>query len=111
MKKYKINLDKEYIFDIYNDRYTVLSENPTIVVYLKERNEKGLYEKPYCEFVNNPKNFLHDNPPVNEALANDVYLLLQNDHKELDSNLRIYYQGTVVRLNEFFKYNKVELPE
>ena len=106
MEQYSIDLDKKYIFDIYQDRFQVTTEKPTIIVYMKKRGT--IYKKTFCEFVENPKNYLYDNPPVNEALGNDVFLfLLQRDDTEIDDNLRRYYIGTVLRLNEYFKNNDV----
>ena len=57
------------------------------------------------------KNYLYDNPPVNEALSNDVFLLLQRDDTEIDDNLKKYYIGTVLRLNEYFKSIDIKLTD
>ena len=111
MREYKICLDKEYSFDFYDDRYKVISENPTIIVYLENTEEDGVFRKSLCEFVNNPKSYLYDNPPVNEALNSNAFLLLQTEGKEIDDNLIIYYQGTVARLNEYFKHHKIKFTE
>jgi hypothetical protein len=107
MKQYTITLNKEYIFDVYEDRYQVVTEKPTIVVYLKRKDR--VYKKTLCEFVDNPKSYLHDNPPVNESLSNDIFLLLQRDDTEIHDNLRRYYIGTVSRFNEYFKNNDIEI--
>jgi hypothetical protein len=109
MNQYIITLDKKYIFDVYEDRYQVVTEKPTIIVYSKRKD--SVYKKTLCEFVDNPKNYLHDNPPVNEALDNDIFLLLQKDDTEIDDNIRRYYIGTVSRFNEYFKSNDIELAD
>lgn len=70
------------------------------------KKKKSVYNKTLCEFVKNPKSYLYDNPPVNESLSNDIFLLLQRD-----DNLRRYYIGTVSRLNEYFKSNDIELSD
>ncbi len=107
MKHYTIFLDKEYIFEAYENRYQVLTTKATIIVYAKAKDSR--YEKTFCEFVDNPKSYLHDNPPVNEALNNNIFLLLLRDDKEIDDNLKGYYIGTLFRLNEYFKNNYIEL--
>lgn len=109
MDQYSIDLDKKYIFDIYQERIQVTTEKATIIVYMKKQG--AIYKKTFCEFVENPKNYLYDNPPVNEALSNDVFLLLQRDDTEIDDNLKKYYIGTVLRLNEYFNSNDVKLKE
>jgi len=109
MEQYSFNLDKKYVFDIIQDRLQVTTRKPTIIVYMKKQG--AIYTKTFCEFVENPKNYLYDNPPVNEALSNDVFLLLQRDDTEIDDNLRRYYIGTALRLNEYFKSNDVKLKE
>ncbi len=106
MKNYSIILDKEYIFKVYENRYLVLSTKPTIIVYAKQK--EGRYQKTFCEFVEKPKSYLHDNPPVNEALNNDIFLLLERDDKEIDDNLRKYYVGIVNRINRYFKNNYIK---
>ena len=98
---------KEYIFDVYENRYEVVTEKPTIIIYAKWKDD--VYKKTLCEFVDNPKSYLHDNPPVKEALSNDIFLLLQRDDTEIDNNLRRYYIRTVSWLNEYFKSNNIEL--
>lgn len=107
MKQHWVNIDKKYIFDVYEDRYKVVTTKPTIIIYAKAKD--NLHKKTFCEFVNNPKSYLYDNPPVNESLTNDIFLLLERDDKEINDNLRRYYIGIVRKLNQYFKSYDIEL--
>jgi hypothetical protein len=111
MKMYTINLDKEYTFEIYDDRDKVKSENSTIVIYLDKTDEKSVYNKLACEFSSNPKKDIHDNPPLTIALISNVFLILFDDYGGHESYRETYYRGVASRLNEYFKYNKITLIE
>ena len=73
------------------------------------KKQGATYKKTFCEFVENPKNYLYDNPPVKEALSNNIFLLLQRDDTEIDDNLKTHYIRTVSWLNEYFKSINIEL--
>ncbi|HEY8658917.1 MAG TPA: hypothetical protein VIL78_07755 [Hanamia sp.] len=108
MEQYSIDLDKKkYVFDIYQDRLQVTTEKPTIIVYMKKQG--AAYKKTFCEFVENPKNYLYDNPPVKEALSNNIFLLLQRDDTEIDNYLRTHYKRIVLWFDKYFKCNDIEL--
>lgn len=108
MNQYIIKLDQEYIFDIYNNRFHVETEKPTIIIYVKKNG--NLFYKTLIEFVDNPKSYLHNNPPVEEALNNHVFLLLQRDEIEIDDKLKKYYLVTISRFNKYFQNIQFELP-
>ena len=56
MEQYSIDLDKKYIFDIYQDRLQVTTEKATIIVYMKKQG--AIYKKTFCEFVGVQKLFI-----------------------------------------------------
>lgn len=109
--KFEIDLDTKYVFDVYFDRYEVKREKPTVVVYLTKTQKEGTYKKTLCEYVENPKSFFSDNPPVNEALSNDCFMLLRTVNRDIDENLKRYYTASISRFNSYFDNNEIELSQ
>jgi len=44
------------------------------------KKQGAIYKKTFCEYVENPKNYLYDNPPVNErnlSIAKEMNIFLK----------------------------------